>query len=98
MELIMHGHTNGNSQGKIIYLGKDDQEFFTLNTEHKETTGSAKKLSEMRAYTIQQWLKSKGIPESRTVIKGWGGKKMLHAKHDAKAYENVRVEVEVVNE
>jgi len=93
----LHGHTNGNSQGRVIHLGENDMDFFTLNGKnHQEKVGSAKDLSQERAYTIQHWLMNNGIDESRIEIEGWGGKKMLHDKHSAKAYENVRVEVEVL--
>ena len=93
----LHGHTNGNSKGRVIYLGDNDKDFFTLNGQnHKEKLGSAKDLSQERAFTIQHWLMENGIDESRIEIQGWGGKKMLQEKHSAKAYENVRVEVEVL--
>ena len=97
MHVRLHGHTNGNSRGKIIMLDEGDVNFFSIRAEHKEISGSSSKLSEERAFTIQQWLISEGISAERTEIKGWGGKRMLVEKHDSKAYENVRVEVEVLN-
>lgn len=98
LKVRIHGHTNGNSHGKIIYLNPDDKDFFSLNANHKETNGSAKKLSLQRAFTIQHWLMEQGIAEDRIDIKGWGGKKMLYDKHDALAHKNVRVEVEIIAE
>lgn len=94
----LHGHTNGNSHGKIIHLDPEDKNFFSLNADHKEDNGSAKKLSLYRAYTIQHWLIEQGISPERMDIKGWGGKQMIHDKHDTQAYKNVRVEVEIVEE
>lgn len=94
----LHGHTNGNSHGKIIHLDPEDKNFFSLNANHKEDNGTAKKLSLYRAYTIQNWLIEQGISPDRMDIKGWGGKKMIYDKHDTQAYKNVRVEVEIVEE
>ncbi len=94
----IHGHTNGNSHGKIIHLDLDDKNFFGINGNHKETNGSAKKLSLYRAYTIQHWLIEQGIAEDRMEIRGWGGKKMIYDKHSTQADKNVRVEVEILEE
>ncbi|MEM6755463.1 MAG: OmpA family protein, partial [Cyanobacteria bacterium P01_C01_bin.38] len=94
----IHGHTNGNSQGKIIHLDPEDKNFFSLKANHLETNGSAKKLSLYRAYSIQHWLIDQGIAEERMEIKGWGGKRMLYDKHDTQADQNVRVEIEILEE
>ncbi len=94
----LHGHTNGNSHGKVLHLDLEDKNFFSLNANHKEDNGTAKKLSEYRAYTIQHWLMEQGISEERIEIKGWGGKKMIYDKHDTQAYKNVRVEVEILED
>jgi len=96
MKIKIHGHTNGNSKGKVLHLDLDDKEFFSLNGSHNEDVASAKKLSEYRAYTIQHWLMDQGIAEERMEIIGWGGKKMLFDKHDDQAHQNVRVEIEVL--
>jgi len=96
MRIKIHGHTNGNSHGKVLHLDLDDKQFFSLNGSHNEDIASAKKLSEYRAYTIQHWLMDQGIAENRMEIVGWGGKKMLQDKHDDKAHQNVRVEIEVL--
>lgn len=94
----IHGHTNGNSHGKIIHLDLEDKNFFGINGEHKESNGSAKKLSLFRSYTIQHWLMEQGIEESRMEIKGWGGKRMIYDKHSSQAEKNVRVEIEILEE
>lgn len=98
LKVRIHGHTNGNSHGKIVHLNTEDKNFFSLDAAHKESNGSAKKLSMQRAFTIQHWLMEQGIKEDRMEIKGWGGKKMLFDKHDIQAHKNVRVEVEIVEE
>ncbi len=96
MKIALHGHTNGNSRGSIIHIGDNDFNYFSLNGDHVTDRGTAKQLSEYRAATIQMWLSSNGIDKSRMSVNGWGGDKMLHDKTDPKAYENVRVEVEIV--
>ena len=99
LRIMLHGHTNGGSHGKVIHLGPDDnQHFFDLdNEDHIVTAGSAKKLSLYRAETIQRYLIANEIDPSRIEIKGWGGKKMLYDKHDEQAKLNVRVEVEILS-
>jgi len=96
-KIILHGHTNGNSQGKIITMGPD-KNFFSLSGDVKEGYGSSKELSKERAETIKEWLVAKGIAEDRIAIKAWGGGKMIHDKHSVNAKKNVRVDVEVVSE
>ncbi len=97
LEVRIHGHTNGNSSGKIIHLDEDEN-FFSLRADQEEDHGSAKKLSLYRAETIQKWLIDQGISENRMSIKGWGGKKMIYDKHDTQAHKNVRVEIEIVED
>lgn len=98
LKIKIHGHTNGNSHGKVLHLDLDDKSFFSLNGSHHETTASAKQLSLFRAYTIQHWLMDQGITEDRMKIQGWGGKKMIYDKHDSQAHKNVRVEIEILEE
>lgn len=98
VKIKIHGHTNGNSHGKVLHLDLDDKDFFTLNGSHEETFASAKKLSLYRAYTIQHWLMDQGISEDRMEIKGWGGKRMIYDKFDSQAEKNVRVEIEILED
>lgn len=93
----IHGHTNGNHAGKIIYKDKASEDFFSLNGT-KDGYGSAKELSKARAEVIRDYLVSQGISPDRALIKAWGGKKSIHDKHSAKAQENVRVEIEIVKD
>jgi outer membrane protein OmpA-like peptidoglycan-associated protein len=94
-KIRLHGHTNGNAAGKIIGMSKSSKNFFSLN-DTKDGFGSAKELSEQRADVIRNYLVSNGIDQSRIEIKAWGGKRPIHDKHSARAQENVRVEVEIM--
>lgn len=95
-KIKLHGHTNGNSHGKIISMG-ESKNYFSL-TDTKDGFGSAKKLSEERAYCIREFLIANGIEESRMLVKAWGGKRPIHDKHATMAHENVRVEVEILED
>ncbi|MBS1505530.1 MAG: OmpA family protein [Bacteroidetes bacterium] len=97
LKIILHGHTNGNGRGKIIYMGPS-KDFFTITKDVKEGTGSAKELSEARAHTIREWLLSQGISNDRVTVKGWGGARMIHDKNSVHARKNIRVDVEVEDE
>jgi outer membrane protein OmpA-like peptidoglycan-associated protein len=96
-KIRIHGHTNGNATGKIISMDKDTQNFFSLN-DTKEGFGTAKQLSEERATIIRDYLTSNGIDAKRMEIKAWGGKKPIHDKLSTRAQENVRVEIEILQD
>jgi outer membrane protein OmpA-like peptidoglycan-associated protein len=92
----IHGHTNGGAYGKIVFMG-DSKSFFSLSGT-KDGFGSAKELSEERAKVIREFLIESGIEKERMQIKAWGGKKPVHDKRSAKAQENVRVEIEILED
>jgi outer membrane protein OmpA-like peptidoglycan-associated protein len=96
-KIRLHGHTNGNATGKIISMGKGSEAFFAL-TDTKEGFGSAKQLSEERAAIIRDYLIKNGVAAGRMEIKAWGGKKPIYDKMSARASENVRVEVEILED
>ena len=96
LEIRIHGHTNGNSAGKIIKLKEDDKNYFKVSKNNDVGTGSAKVLSQARADLIMRWLVDQGIDKKRMKIKAWGGKKMLYNKSDSMAGRNVRVEIEIL--
>lgn len=96
-KIRLHGHTNGNATGKIISMDKDSKNFFALN-DTKEGFGSAKQLSEERATIIRDYMVNNGIDPKRMEIKAWGGKKPIHDKMSNRAQENVRVEVEILED
>ena len=93
----LHGHTNGGAAGKIISMAKGSENFFSLNNT-KDGFGSAKQLSEERADVIRNYMIQNAIESSRIEIKAWGGKRPLHDKHSTRAQENVRVEVEILED
>ncbi len=94
-KIKIHGHANGGAHGKIISMGKGSTSFFSL-TDTKDGFGSAKELSEERASIIRDYLLSNGIDTNRMQVKAWGGKRPIHDKHSARAQENVRVEIEIL--
>lgn len=94
-KIRIHGHTNGNSPGKIIKRNNQDSDFFSLDNT-VEDYGSAKELSEQRANLIREYLIANGIEKKRMEIKAWGGKKPLYDINADKAEANVRVEIEVL--
>jgi outer membrane protein OmpA-like peptidoglycan-associated protein len=96
-KIKIHGHTNGNHSGKIIYRNKDSKEFFAL-TNSRDDYGSAKELSRARAEEIRDFLLSEGIAPNRATIKAWGGKQAIHDKLSARAQENLRVEIEILED
>ena len=95
-KIRIHGHANGKASGKIIYMEEGTDNFFSL-TRTKEGFGSAKKLSQERAELIRNFLVSNGIDPARMQVKAWGGKKPIHDKHSTRAQENVRVEIEILD-
>ena len=98
LTIRIHGHTNGNSPGKLITLKDDDNNFFEVTPNNNEKVASAKDLSKARAEIIQRWLVDQGIDSKRMEIKAWGGKKMIYKKTDSMAGKNVRVEVEILKD
>jgi len=96
-KIVLHGHTNGNSAGKIMTVGPS-KNFFALTDDVKSGSGSAKELSRERAQVIKDWLVAQGIAEDRMQIKAWGGGRMIHDKESVHAKKNVRVEVEIIEE
>jgi outer membrane protein OmpA-like peptidoglycan-associated protein len=96
--IMLHGHTNGNGRGKIIYVGKEKDFFAITKDDVIKESGTAKELSGARAQVIKDWLVSQGIDVARIETKAWGGTRMLHDKDSQNARRNVRVEVEVLED
>jgi outer membrane protein OmpA-like peptidoglycan-associated protein len=95
-KIRIHGHTNGGASGKIISKSKDSNNFFSLSGDTHEGFGTAKKLSEERAIVIRDYLVSNGVDAARMEVKAWGGKRPLQDKNSSRAQENVRVEIEIL--
>jgi outer membrane protein OmpA-like peptidoglycan-associated protein len=96
-KITIHGHTNGNSSGKIISMG-GSKNFFQLNTDNKEGRGSAKKLSEERAMLLKQFLIENKVNADRIQVKAWGGNQPIYDVDHASAHANVRVEIEILED
>lgn len=96
-KILLHGHTNGNSRGKIITMGPS-KNFFELTSDVVEGSGSAKELSYQRALVIKDWLIANDIAPDRIDIRAWGGSRMIHDKDSHQARRNLRVEVEVLED
>ena len=94
-KIKIHGHTNGNAPGKIISMGEKSDNFFALRNT-RDGFGSAKKLSLERAEVIKSYLVASGIDEKRMQVKAWGGKKPVVDKLHSLAENNVRVEIEIL--
>lgn len=94
-KIVIHGHTNGGAAGKILEYDPAAGNFFSLSGA-KEGFGSAKELSEERAELIREYLIKNGIAADRMQVKAWGGKRPIFDKHSNRAQENVRVEVEIL--
>jgi outer membrane protein OmpA-like peptidoglycan-associated protein len=96
-KIRIHGHTNGGASGKIISMDDKSTNYFSLSNT-KDGFGSAKKLSFERATVIKKFLESKGVDAKRMEIRAWGGKRPIHDKHHTRAQENVRVEIEILED
>src|SRR5690606_3791262 len=94
-KMKIHGHTNGNASGKIISKSEKSGNFFSL-TDTKDGFGSAKRLSEERANIIRDYLIANGVDASRMEVKAWGGKRPIVDKMHTQAQNNVRVEIEIL--
>jgi outer membrane protein OmpA-like peptidoglycan-associated protein len=87
----IQGHTNGNNRisknKKYEHLG-----------EAWNFSGSAKKLSKMRAESIKKFLVEKGVNPNNLITEGYGGDKMIikNPRTMEQAMKNIRVEVHVI--
>jgi len=82
----VQGHTSGNKRIKTPKNNKGEEGSFT---------GSAKKLSQMRADIIKAYLIKNGISESRLTAIGYGGSQMIYPKpkNQMEANKNIRVSI-----
>jgi outer membrane protein OmpA-like peptidoglycan-associated protein len=99
IRLLIHGHTNGNSSGKIISHGRPAKTSFNSTTDNKEGRGSGKKLSEERAHALlKQFLIENKVNADRIQVKAWGGNQPIYDVDHASAHANVRVEIEILED
>ncbi len=94
-KINIHGHTNGGATVEASYLLESATNYFSKSGAITNEL-SAKKLSELRAETVRNYLIRHGISKDRMELKGWGGKKMLYKKLDPEAIKNVHVEIEIL--
>jgi outer membrane protein OmpA-like peptidoglycan-associated protein len=92
--VTLHGHTNGDYQGKITTIGPN-KNFFAITADCITKNGKAQELSFERGAVIKEWLITKGIDKDRIDVKAWGGEKPLYPTKGEDAKKNLRVEVEV---
>ncbi|MFZ6012140.1 MAG: OmpA family protein [Bacteroidota bacterium] len=90
----IHGHTNGSESREITSLGESTN-FFALDPGNKKEEGSAKKLSELRAAIVRDYLVANGIESSRIRVRGEGGSQMIVGKGSTLSSINDRVEMEI---
>ena len=98
MKIKIHGHTNGGKAGKIIKLGKDQNNYFSMSKDNIDGFGTARDLSAERGEVIKKYLMENGIDGKRLAVKGWGGKKMLYDRGTPQAKKNIRVEIEILQD
>jgi len=97
-KIRIHGHTNGNATVQDgLFQPETSTNFFTRSGASEESL-TAKRLSELRAETVRNYLVDKGIDKDRMELRGWGGKRALYKKLDPQAIQNVRVEIEILEE
>jgi outer membrane protein OmpA-like peptidoglycan-associated protein len=95
-KMKIHGHCNGDDSRSVITIGTSTNIFALDPTHNKKETMTAKRLTELRAETVKNYLVTHGIAADRLTIKGEGGKMMIYARTSTLANRNDRVEVEVL--
>ncbi len=90
----VHGHCNGEGNRDIVSKG-NSTEFFATHTDNLRENASAKRLTQLRADIVKEYLVSQGIESKRVEAKGEGGKYIIYPKTSTLASRNDRVEVEV---
>jgi len=90
----IHGHCNGNDARDIVSKG-NSTEFFATDAANLRENASAKRLTELRAEIVKEYLISQGIEAKRITTKAEGGKTMIYPQNSTLSSRNDRVEVEV---
>jgi outer membrane protein OmpA-like peptidoglycan-associated protein len=93
-KIAIHAHCNGKEKRDIISRGKS-VEFFMPHPDNNREYGSAKRLTELMAEAVKDYLITQGIDESRIKTKGEGAVYMIYPQKNARADLNNRVEIEV---
>ena len=95
-KIKIHGHCNGDDSRPVTTLGTSTNIFALDPAHNKKETMTAKKLTELRAETVKNYLVNQGIEADRLSIKGEGGKMMIYPRTSTLANRNDRVEIEVL--
>lgn len=95
-KIKIHGHCNGDDSRPVTTLGSSTNIFALDPSHNKKETMTAKRLTELRAETVKNYLVSQGIVADRLSIKGEGGKMMIYPRTSTLANRNDRVEIEVL--
>lgn len=93
-KINVHGHVNGEGNRDIVSKG-NSTEFFDTNNDNLKESANAKRLSQLRADIVKEYLVSQGIDAGRIKTKGEGGKHLIYPKGSTFASRNDRVEVEI---
>ncbi len=94
-KIRIHGHCNGDQARDIVTLGTSTN-FFALDPLNGKENATAKRLTELRAETVMNYLVTQGIEQKRVTTKGEGGKLMIYPATSTLASYNDRVEIEIV--
>ena len=95
-KIKIHGHCNGDDSRSVTTLGSGTNIFALDPSHNKKETMPAKRLTELRAETVKDYLVSQGIEADRLSLKGQGGKMMIYPQTSTLANRNDRVEIEVL--
>lgn len=95
-KIKIHGHSNGDESRDIITIGTSTNVFALDPSQNTKEEASAKRLTELRAEAVENYLTSQGIEQGRIATKGEGGKMMIYPRASTLANYNDRVEIEVL--
>jgi outer membrane protein OmpA-like peptidoglycan-associated protein len=93
-KIAIHAHCNGKEKRDIISRGKS-VDFFNPHPDNNREHGSAKRLTELMAEAVKDYLITQGIDGGRIKTKAEGAMYMLYPQKHARAENNNRVEIEV---
>lgn len=93
-KIKVHGHCNGERVRDIVSKGGSTN-FFATDPANVKESASAKRLTELMAEIIKEYLVSQGIDADRIETKGEGGKQAIYPTNSTLASRNERVEVEI---
>ncbi len=93
-KVVVHGHCNGTEDRDIVSKGASTN-FFATASNNTHEAGTAKRLSELRAAAVKEYLVAQGVEADRIKTKGEGGSHYIYPSNSTLAARNDRIEVEV---